>query len=164
MKRPTLLPVMVLFAMFMFSCSSDSIDDKAESYNSNLVIPQPKSIEIEILELINDHRLNLGLMPLSDMGIIKSQAYNHTTYMLQQNSISHDNFFIRKSFLQNNAGADLVSENVAYGYTNAESLVNAWLNSEGHRANIEGNFTNFDISAEQDSEGNWYYTNIFVKK
>jgi uncharacterized protein YkwD len=148
----------------MFSCSTDSIDDKAEAYNTSIVVPQAKSIEIEILELINDHRLNLGLNPLSDMGIIKSQAYNHTSYMLAQNSISHDNFFYRKSFLQNNAGANLVSENVAFGYTNAESLVYAWLNSEGHRANIEGDFTNFDISAEQDSEGRWYYTNIFVKK
>lgn len=164
MKRPTLLPVMVLFALLMFSCSSDSIDDKAETYNANLVIPQAKSIEVEILELINDHRLNQGLNPLSDMGIIKSQAYNHTTYMLAQNTISHDNFFLRKSFLQDNAGANKVSENVAYGFTNAEAVVNAWLNSDGHRANIEGNYTNFDISAEQDNDGNWYYTNIFVKK
>ncbi|WP_223033562.1 CAP domain-containing protein [Hanstruepera marina] len=164
MKRPTLLPVMVLFAMFMFSCSSDNLDDKAEAYNANLVIPEAKGIEVEILELINDHRLNLGLNPLSDMGIIKSQAYNHTTYMLEQNAISHDNFFLRKSYLQSNAGANTVSENVAYGYTSAQSVVNAWLNSDGHRANIEGNFTNFDISAEQDNDGNWYYTNIFVKK
>ena len=164
MKRPTLMPIMVLFAMFMFSCSTDSIDDKAEAYNSNLVIPQAKTIEVEILELINDHRLNIGLNPLSDMGIIKSQAYNHTSYMLAQNSISHDNFFLRKSYLQSNAGANLVSENVAYGYTNAQSVVNAWLNSEGHRENIEGDFTNFDISAEEDANGKWYYTNIFVKK
>ena len=57
-----------------------------------------------------------------------------------------------------------MSENVAYGFTNAESVVNAWLNSEGHRHVIEGDFTNFDISAEKDEEGKWYFTNIFIKK
>ncbi len=164
MKKPTLLPVMVLFAMFMFSCSSDNLDDKAEAYNTNLVIPESKGIEVEILELINDYRLNQGLNPLQNMGIIKSQAHNHTAYMLEQNNISHDNFYLRKSYLVSNAGANVVSENVAYGYTNAQSVVNAWLNSDGHRANIEGDFTDFDISADQDEDGRWYYTNIFVKK
>lgn len=164
MKRPTLLPVMVLFALLSFSCSTDNVDDKVNSVNTAIVIPEAKTIELEILDLINDYRLNLGLNPLNDMGIIKSQAYNHTEYMLAQNSVSHDNFFQRKSFLVNNAGADVVSENVAYGFTSAQSVVNAWLNSDGHRANIEGDFTDFDISAEKNEQGYWFYTNIFVKK
>jgi uncharacterized protein YkwD len=53
---------------------------------------------------------------------------------------------------------------VAFGYTTAESLVKAWLKSEVHKATIEGDFTNFDISAEKGTDGKWYYTNIFIKK
>ena len=53
---------------------------------------------------------------------------------------------------------------MAYGYTQAESVVNAWLKSDSHRENIEGDFTNFDVSAEQNTDGDWYYTNIFIKK
>lgn len=164
MKKPTLLPVMVLFAMLMFSCSTDNMDDKIESIAVNSEIPEAKIIEIEILELINDYRLNEGLSPLNNLGIIKSTAYSHTDYMITQNNVSHDNFFQRKSYLVNNAGANTVSENVAYGFTSAESVVNAWINSEGHRNNIVGNYTDFEVSAEQDAEGQWYYTNIFVKK
>lgn len=63
-----------------------------------------------------------------------------------------------------NASATKVSENVAYAFSSAQSVVNAWLNSAGHRANIEGDYTDFDISAEQNEEGRWYFTNIFIKK
>ena len=38
------------------------------------------------------------------------------------------------------------------------------LNSAGHKANIEGDFTHFGISIRTNAEGKKYYTNIFVKK
>jgi uncharacterized protein YkwD len=164
MKKVTLLPVMVLFALLSFSCSTDGIEDTTNNENSNIVVPETKVIEIEILELINDYRLSLGLNPLNNMNLIKSQAYSHTDYMIDHNNVSHDNFTQRRNYLINYAGAKSVSENVAYGFTSAETVVNAWLNSSGHRENIEGNFTDFDISAEQNNEGKWYYTNIFVNK
>ena len=65
---------------------------------------------------------------------------------------------------KDNAGALNVGENVAYAYSSAQSVVNAWLNSPSHRSNIEGDFTDFDISAEQNEDGKWYYTNIFIKR
>lgn len=164
MKRPTLLPVMVLLIMFATSCSSESLDENASNAHAELVVPETKAIEVEIMELINDHRLSMGLNPLDNMNVIKAQAYSHTDYMIAQNNVSHDYFFQRKSYLVNSVGANRVSENVAYGYTSAQSVVNAWLNSEGHRENIEGNYTDFDISAEQNADGRWYYTNIFIKK
>ena len=164
MKKPTLLPVMVLFALLSFSCSTDSMDETSESINTNLTIPETKIIEIEIVELINDYRISLGLNSLDNMDVIKSQAYTHTDYMIAHDNVSHDNFYQRKTYLVSNVGANKVSENVAYGFTSAESVVNAWLNSDGHRANIEGDYTDFDISAEQNNEGKWYFTNIFVKK
>ena len=164
MKLLTRLPLLVLLAVFTFSCSTDSLDDNVEALNANLVVPKTKTIETQILELINNHRLSLGLNPLSHMDIIKAQAYTHTEYMVANNEVNHDNFYERSNYLKANAGAIVVSENVAYGYTKAESVVNAWLNSESHRENIEGDFTNFDVSAEQNSEGAWYYTNIFIKK
>jgi uncharacterized protein YkwD len=84
--------------------------------------------------------------------------------MIEVDHVSHDNFFQRKQTLQHSASANNVSENVAFGFTSAESVVNAWLNSESHRATIEGDYTDFDISAEQNNEGDWYFTNIFIKR
>lgn len=164
MKSLTRLPLLVILAIFAFSCSTDSLDNNADALNQKLVVPKTKPIETQILELINNHRLGLGLNPLGQMDIIKSQAYSHTEYMVVNNEVNHDNFFERSNYLKANAGAKFVSENVAYGYTQAESVVNAWLKSDSHRENIEGDFTNFDVSAEQNTEGDWYYTNIFIKK
>ncbi|WP_242206173.1 CAP domain-containing protein [Aestuariivivens insulae] len=164
MKLLKQLPLLALLALFAFSCSSESLDDKAEALVENLVTPATKTIEVQILNLINDHRLSLGLTPLNDMKVVKSVAFSHTDYMVDNNTVSHDNFYKRSTYLKENAGATKVSENVAYGYTSAESVVKAWIKSEGHKSNIEGDFTNFDISAEQNEEGKWYYTNIFIKK
>lgn len=164
MKLLLKLPLLALLAMLSFSCTTDSLDDKADAIELSLITPQTKTIEIQILELINNHRLSLGLNALSDMTLVKSVAYSHTDYMVDNNEVSHANFYKRSDYLKANAGAIKVSENVAYGYSSAETVVRAWLKSDGHRANIEGDYTSFDVAAEENAEGKWYYTNIFIKK
>jgi uncharacterized protein YkwD len=164
MKRPTLLPTMLLLLLLSFSCSTDSIEEDKINAIANSFVPQTKTVEIEILELINSHRINIGLTPLNGMSAIKAQAYGHTDYMIVNDEVSHANFFQRKNNLMNQAGAISVAENVAYAFSTPESVVNAWLNSEGHKHVIEGDYTDFDISAEKDEDGKWYYTNIFIKK
>tara|TARA_R110000868_G_scaffold66690_2_gene198493 strand:- start:110 stop:532 length:423 start_codon:yes stop_codon:yes gene_type:complete len=140
------------------------MDDKADTMELSLTTQEAKTIEVEILELINNHRLTLGLNPLGDMNIIKSVANSHTDYMVVKDEVSHYNFFTRSNYLKSNVGAQKVSENVAFGYSSAESVVRAWIKSEAHKAILEGDFTNFDVSAEKNEEGRWYYTNIFIKK
>lgn len=164
MKLLTKLPLMAILAFFCFSCTTESNDFEANDIELSLTTPETKTIEVEILDLINKHRLEVGLNALSDMPLVKSVAFTHTDYMVDNNEVSHANFYKRSDYLKANAGATKVTENVAYGYSSAESVVKAWLKSEAHRANLEGDFTNFDLAAEQNIEGKWYYTNIFIKK
>ncbi|MCK0180552.1 CAP domain-containing protein [Flavobacteriaceae bacterium S0862] len=164
MKLSKFLPALALLALMSVSCSTDSIEEDNIDALSTSYVPQTKAIEIEILELINNHRITVGLNTLNDMSKVKATAYSHTDYMRDKQEVSHDNFYQRSSSLKNNPGASKVGENVAYGFSSAQSVVNAWLNSSGHKEIIEGDFTNFDISAEKDSEGKWYFTNIFIKK
>ncbi|GAA3655350.1 CAP domain-containing protein [Flavivirga jejuensis] len=165
MKLLIKLPLLVLFAVLTItSCSTDSIDDKADTIELSLITQETKTIELEILKRINDYRLSLELTALDDMSLVKSVAYSHTDYMLNNGKVSHDNFYTRSDYLKANAGAEKVSENVAYGYSTAETVVTAWIKSDGHRGTIEGDFTNFDISAEKNENGRWYFTNIFIKK
>ncbi len=165
MKSLIKLPFLALLAVLTFtSCSTDSIDDKTDSIELSLIELEAKTIEVDILELINDYRLSLGLQALNDMSVVKSVAFSHTDYMVDNDQVSHDNFYTRSNYLKANAGAKKVSENVAYGYSSAETVVKAWIKSEGHRGTIEGDFTNFDVSAEKGENGRWYFTNIFIKK
>ena len=125
MKLLTKLPLLALLAVLTFSCATDTIDDKYENITANIVAPAPTPFELEILKLINNHRLSIGLNPLESMDLIKSKAFNHTDYMVENQSISHDYFFERSAFLKKNTAAKSVSENLAYGHTSAESVVNA---------------------------------------
>ncbi len=164
MKISTYLPMMALMAMLTFSCSTEEFQEDKIDHAQLKNAPAAKLIELEILELINSYRIGLDLAPLNNLSIIKSVAFTHTDYMVSVNQVSHNNFFQRKSSLVQNASATKVSENVAYAYSSAESVVSAWLGSPSHKATIEGDFTDFDISAEKNSEGKWYFTNIFIKR
>lgn len=162
--KPILWPLLALMTICSFSCSTDAIEyEKTDAFEANYV-PETKLEEVEILDLINQHRESLDLSRLESLSAIKSEAYGHTDYMIENDKVSHEYFFQRKANLINKVGAIKVAENVAYAFSSPQSVVNAWLNSEGHRAVIEGDYSNFDISAEQDIEGKWYYTNIFVKR
>ena len=163
MRRITSLLIVFCIAISFTSCSTDSMDEIYED-STVLVIPDAKPIEIEILELINQHRISIGLNALENLKVIKGQAFSHTDYMVNINEVNHDNFYSRKNYLVNNVNALKVSENVAYGFSSASSVVNASLNSDGHKRNIEGDFTDFEISAELGENNKWYFTNIFVKK
>ncbi|MEC3907761.1 CAP domain-containing protein [Tamlana sp. 2201CG12-4] len=158
------LQVILLVILTFSSCYTDHTDTLEETLELNLVSKEAKPIEIEILNLINQHRLTQGLGELESLSIIKSVAFSHTNYMVDNDVISHDNFFTRSDYLKTNADAKKVSENVAFGYSTAQGVVNAWIKSIPHKANLEGDFSNFDVSAEKNKNGRWYFTNIFIKK
>ncbi|MFK7833358.1 MAG: CAP domain-containing protein [Winogradskyella sp.] len=165
MKASKLFPFLAIIVTLSFtSCSTEPVEDDALSSIDVLVAPEAKVIEIEIMELINAYRINEGLNPLQNHSTVKAVAFTHTDYMIEVDNVSHDNFFLRKQSLQANASANIVSENVAYGFSSAQAVVNAWLNSPSHKENIIGDFTDFEVSAEQNSEGKWYFTNMFIKR
>ncbi|WP_299681483.1 CAP domain-containing protein [uncultured Tenacibaculum sp.] len=147
----------------IFSCSSN--EENIDTGDQNLENPTNEvNYETQILNLLNKHRSDNGLSTLEILDIIKTQTDAHTDYMISKGDISHDNFSDRNNYLQQNADARGTAENVAFGYSNAQSLVNAWINSDGHRRNIEGNFTHFNLTAKQNNNGTWYYTNIFIRR
>ncbi|WP_275315252.1 CAP domain-containing protein [Tenacibaculum bernardetii] len=163
MKTLQAIVFFLVFSLIFASCSEENID--TDLYDTiSLIVPENKVIEIEILALINQYRVDKGLSSLGQMNVIKAQAYTHTDYMITQAVPSHDNFFKRSEYLKKHSGAKRVSENVAYGFSSAKNLVNAWVKSEDHKKNMEGDYTHFQISAEQNENGKWYFTNMFIKK
>lgn len=157
---------LTLVCVFMFtSCAKDDIADDSALKTADLVdYVAYSNIELEILNRVNVHRKSIGLSELKRVDGITFQASDHNTYMIGQKKVSHDNFQKRYFALVNDIGAKAVSENVGYGYITAEGVVKAWLDSEGHRKNIEGNYTHFGISVAQDEDGRNYFTNIFARR
>jgi len=163
---PKLL-VCFFLSVLLFSCAKEDdgiyFNESNEELSSTPI--EYSAIETEILDLVNNYRNGINLQSLNSLNVISSVADSHTEYMIEKGKISHDNFDQRAQTLMNKANAKTVAENVAYGYTSAESVVNGWLNSESHRSIIENpNFTHFGISTESNNEGRNYFTNIFIKK
>ena len=168
MKKSTLTGFMLIFcALFLTSCSKDSINDEVTAYDqvvTEKVDYQYNTVEVEILDEINLYREALGLSNLRPLAELSIESEGHNEYMIEEGVVSHDNFSQRASALMNEVGAKAVAENVGYGYRTSQAVVNAWLKSKGHRENIEGGFTHFGISVRQDENGKNYFTNIFIKK
>lgn len=144
----------------IISCSTnDSIDENQEE--SEIL---NNSIENEILILVNKHRNDISKSSLKINIFANTLSKEHTQYMINKNTISHDNFNQRSQQLFDLENAKSIGENVAAGQTSATSVMQSWLNSDGHKKNIEGDFTHIGISAIKNESGTYYYTQIFFKK
>lgn len=160
-----LLYLTLVCLLSLSACSKDSVEvndiSKNLELNDNFAY---STIEIEILDAVNSYRKSIGLTVLQKLDNITIEAVDHTQYMVNLNVVNHDNFNKRYQNLVQEIGARAVSENVGFGYRTAGAVVEAWIKSEGHRENIEGNYTHFGISVEQDKDGKNYFTNIFVRR
>ena len=156
---------LAVIGLSLSSCSKDSIEEmEPAELNTEVPAVAYSGIEIEVLELVNAYRVQKGLPELQYLDPASIQAQLHNEHMMEKDEVCHHDFPSRYSALVNKANARTVSENVAYGYRTAEGAVNAWIKSEGHEKNMSGDFTHFGISVKQDEEGNFYYTNIFLRQ
>jgi len=167
MKTNLLRAIMPLALVFtLISCSSNSNEDLALAAKPQLIKDYSyRTDELELADLINEYRVSQGLRPLQIINHISFKSEEHNEYMITNNVVNHDQFAERSQNIIEVLGAVKVNENVAYNFISPNSALNAWLNSPGHKANIEGDFTHFGISIrENKTTGKKYYTNIFIKK
>ena len=141
------------------SCSKDEASTPEE-----INYQEAKTTETQILELVNTHRESMGKSILSSNALAADLAKDHTLYMIDQGKLSHDNSDDRFQRLFDEENANKVAENVAYKYKTAQEVMDAWLNSSGHKKNIEGDFTHIGISALKNDAGQYYYTQVFLRK
>lgn len=122
------------------------------------------TLEQSVFEQINQYRASKGMSPLTRNTKIDSQARSHSQDMANGNTpFGHQDFSNRvKSIGIAYSGA---AENVAYnqGYKDpATQAVQGWLNSLGHKKNIEGNYSQTGIGVAANSKGEIYFTEIFI--
>ena len=163
--KTSLLAMVMLFTMV--SCSKDEAPVTEEvnyTIDLNLANETDWALANEILQLVNEYRISKGLTSIKrDQSYASAYAVDHTQYMIEKKKISHDNFGVRASALKEQ-GAKIVAENVAYGYTAAEDVVNAWLNSPSHRKTIEGEYTHSGFGVIKNADGAYYFTQLFYRK
>lgn len=135
------------------------------------------SYAAQVHNKINDYRAGLGLSDFERVLELDALAAQHNQYMAEQAAasgssqilISHDNSQSRGNavFAQ---GYTKYGENVAAnrGYASdvvTDNFVLRWVNSDGHRENLERDFTHAGIDVYVDSRDNTIYvTQVYAKK
>lgn len=165
MKKIMCAMVFIVMSITMNSCSADTAGAKESGAETEGLITtyNYNSSELETMQLINEYRLSIGLNALEKINHISNKCEEHNNYMIANNVVNHNDFAARSNNIMSVLGAKKVAENVAYNYKTSQAALKAWLESAGHKENIEGDFTHFGISVTSDAAGKKYYTNIFVK-
>lgn len=120
------------------------------------------ALEAQVLTIVNQERAKAGCKPLRSNSKLVLAARRHSQYMADTGKHGHEGIgdgtpqdrIDKAGYAWRGWG-----ENIAWGYRDAASVMNGWMNSTGHRANIL-NCSYIDIGVGVDRAGeNW--TQVF---
>ncbi|MGP4076261.1 CAP domain-containing protein [Halobacillus sp. K22] len=136
--------------------------------SSSLKDYEPSEYEKEVVDLVNEERAAEGLEPLemfnrlSGLAVVKSQDMAEKNYFSHTSPTYGSPFEMMDEFDFTYWAA---GENIAAGQRTPEEVVEGWMNSEGHRANIlNDQFTHIGVGYIEDA-GRYgtYWTQLFMK-
>lgn len=119
--------------------------------------------EAEVLSIVNDRRAENGCGALERDSRLDTAARLHAEDMAVNDYFDHTSQDGRtptdRAHDQGYEGG--VGENIAYGYPDAEAVMEGWMNSEGHRANILN--CDYDVIGigAHDRDGTVYWVQMF---
>lgn len=129
MHRMIRLTVRLLPLLLLAACASDrAVDPASDSRIESFV------------DLMNAHRTSVGCPNLTWNPAVAEVAQAHSEDMIARDFFSHTNPDGTSPFDRlHDAGISYTAaaENIAAGYPTPDGVLQAWLESAGHRANIE---------------------------
>lgn len=134
-----------------------------EIINIPLMDTSITSYEQQVIDLVNNIRVQNGLSrlkanwELSRVARYKSQDMHDKNYFSHTSPTYGSPFEMMRAF---GISYRTAGENIAKGYTTPQAVVNGWMNSPGHRANILNSaFTQIGVGYV--SSG-YYWTQMFI--
>lgn len=158
MKVKTITVTLIIAASILFMGVKYENNKTVHAQNENYMpvvlkdyeTPSTEKVIFEILELTNKERIENGLAPLQYNVKLEKAAIAKANDMLEKQYWAHygPNNETPWQFI---IGADYnyayAGENLAKGFTDAEKVNTAWMNSETHRKNIlDKQFTEIGIT------------------
>lgn len=154
----------ILSVLLFFAACADKDGTSLTDITSPAMESEPTTDEF--VTLINNHRIDIGLDTLNFAAKLNSIAQSHSNNMAKGSVIfGHTGFSSRCAEARSAmGGGNLCAENVAMGQKNAEAAYSAWMNSSGHKANIEQlRMTHSGFGYAKSSSGTLYWTEIFLE-
>ncbi|MFZ5987056.1 MAG: SafA/ExsA family spore coat assembly protein [Bacillota bacterium] len=130
-------------------------------------IDDVKAQENEVIRLVNIERSKKGLQALKTNWQVSRVARYKSQDMVDKGYFSHTSptygspFRMMESFGIRYSAA---GENIAMGQRTPAEVMNAWMNSPGHRNNIlSPSFTEIGVGLAKAQNGRLYWTQMFIK-
>ena len=121
----------------------------------------------EILKFVNQERQKAGVQPLTLSDQLTNVASIKAKDMADKNYFSHDSptygspFDMMKQF---GISYSYAGENIAAGQKSAAEVMNSWMNSSGHKANIlNKNFTQLGVGFKRGGQYGTEWVQLFIK-
>ena len=122
----------------------------------------------QVVSLINQYRAGKGLSQLAVSAPLTASSEWKSLHMAGYGYFAHDDPAPPASRSAYQRASDCGysgsswGENIAWGYTTAQSVVNGWLGSAGHKANIENpGFSSTGVGVAANGSGQLYWTQNF---
>lgn len=127
-----------------------------------------EQLELSVYQQVNEYRKSKNLPPLKLDPNISEQCRIHSNSMANgQVSFGHGGSEARFKKIGQFAPWREIAENVAFnsGYSNpGKEAVEGWIESPGHQRNMVGNFDLTGVGIVRNAKGEYYFTQIFVRK
>ncbi|MGL5135943.1 MAG: CAP domain-containing protein [Planktothrix sp.] len=127
-----------------------------------------EQLELSVYQQVNEYRKSKNLPPLKLDPNISEQSRIHSYAMANgQVAFGHGGSEARFQKIRQFAPWRAIAENVAFnsGYSNpGKEAVEGWIESPGHQRNMVGNFDLTGVGIVRNAKGEYYFTQIFVRK
>jgi uncharacterized protein YkwD len=111
-----------------------------------------------ILGGTNAARADAGLPALSADPCLARMAERHAQRLAAAGRLYHQDL----GAVMSSCGVSTAGENVAMNYTGSSDMVDQWLKSPGHRANLlSSRFSLIGVGVAQARDGAWYGVQVF---
>ena len=131
------------------------------------VSPDIQKLEKSVFTQVNQYRQSQNLPRLKWDNTIAEQSRIHAQQMAGGEApFSHDGFKERVQVISQQIRLQSAAENLAnnMGYSNpGEQAVAGWIDSPGHQKNMIGDYDLTGIGIAKNSEGTYYFNQIFIK-
>ncbi|MEW1952576.1 CAP domain-containing protein [Terrabacter sp. NPDC080008] len=123
------------------------------------------TVQQQVVQLVNAQRAKVGCRALVTDARLSRAAQAHSTDMAKRRYFSHTSLdgrtFVQRIRAQGYPGTRL-GENIAAGQPSAKAVMDAWMKSPGHRANILNcRFTAIGVGYAVGGPYRYYWTQDF---
>jgi uncharacterized protein YkwD len=126
-----------------------------------------EQIKRKLLLLHNDIRNSHGLVMFTRKDELDRAAQKHNDYMVAHHNLTHDEFLhsLEKRISEEGYRWSTIGENIAEGQNSPAQVMDSWMHSPGHRANIlNRSFQDIGFGVTCDSNGIWWWTVDFGRQ